>query len=58
MYDTGSGALSHWNHFTFQANFQWADGYAEGFISDVAIPVELLSGSQRSKLRRLARMSG
>jgi len=52
------GAIAHRNQLDSQASFQWANDYAEGFISDVAIPAELLDSSRTSKIRRLALMPG
>ena len=50
---TFGGANPHWSDFVSQANLTWANDYAEGFISDEVISVELLHSSWTSKVPSL-----
>ena len=52
MQVTMAGAQPHWNLLFLRQTFTWANDYAEGFITDVVIPAELLHSSRTSQVRR------
>ena len=58
MQITMAGAQPHWNYSIPQANLPWATDCAEGFITGVVIPAELLHSSRTSPFRHLARVFG